>query len=284
MKKYLVLLFLILVLSGGIAAIFAPKDFDAREEMVFQVEPGQGFKEIAENLEKEGLIWWSPFFKVYALASGKAKNLQAGSYFISPSMSIPRIVQKLASGDIASAKITFAEGFTSEQIYQKLKNIADVSKTALQAHEGYLFPDTYQIAYGASEEKIIKMMRDNFEKKTAGLEITPEIVIMASLLEKEVKTRQEKELAAGVLWKRLRAGIPLQVDAAPETYQRLGLPEKPICNPGLESLLAALHPQDSPYWYYLSKPDGVTIFQKTLDEHNAAKARYLRRRGASEQL
>lgn len=98
---------------------------------------------------------------------------------------------------------------------------------------------------------------------------------MASLLEKEVKTKEEKELAAGILWKRLESGMPLQVDAAMETYARLGLPAGPICNPGLESILASIYPESSEYWYYLSTPDGITIFSKTLEEHNIAKAKYL---------
>lgn len=120
------------------------------------------------------------------------------------------------------------------------------------------------------------MMTDNFDKKTADLKITPEIVIAASILEKEVKTKEEKALVSGVLWKRLKVGMPLQVDAAMWTYEHYGLPEKPISNPGLESILAALYPKDSSYWYYLSKPSGETIFTKTLDEHNIAKAKYLK--------
>jgi len=93
-------------------------------------------------------------------------------------------------------------------------------------------------------------------------------------LEKELITKEEKELAAGVLWKRLNAKMPLQVDCFLETYEKLGLPEKPICNPGLESIIAAVYPKDSLYWYYLSTPEGETIFSKTLKEHNLLKAEY----------
>jgi UPF0755 protein len=99
---------------------------------------------------------------------------------------------------------------------------------------------------------------------------------MASILEKEVKTKEEKELAAGVLWKRLQIGMALQVDVAPETYQRRGLPDKAVCNPGLESIVAAVYPRASAYWYYLATPEGETIFSRTLQEHNIAKAKYLK--------
>ena len=137
-----------------------------------------------------------------------------------------------------------------------------------------------------------------------------EIVTMASMLEKEVKDFEAKKLVSGILWKRLENGISLQVDATitylagkktthPEgvasrpygarisiedlqidspynTYKYKGLPLGPISNPGLESILAAIYPKESDFWYYLSTPDGKTIFSKTLQEHNLAKAKYLR--------
>ncbi|HDZ54694.1 MAG TPA: endolytic transglycosylase MltG [Candidatus Nealsonbacteria bacterium] len=173
--------------------------------------------------------------------------------------------------------------------------------------EGYLFPDTYQTQKGESLESIIRKMFNNFDKK-----LTPdlrneisrqkksifEIITMASLIEKEVRTFEDKKLVSGVLWKRLKAGIPLQVDATiayitgkkttriskEETkidspynaYKYPGLPLGPICNPGLESIEAALYPKDSDFWYYLSTPEGQTIFSRTLEEHNIAKAKFLK--------
>ncbi|KPJ71587.1 hypothetical protein AMJ50_01730 [Parcubacteria bacterium DG_74_3] len=173
--------------------------------------------------------------------------------------------------------------------------------------EGYLFPDTYQINRGETLETIVKKMLDNFDKKlTADLreEIKIqeksifEIITMASLLEKEVKTPEEKKLVSGILWKRLANNIPLQVDATLNyitgektikvskedteidspynTYKYKGLPLGPICNPGLESILAAIYPEDSFYWFYLSIPGGETIFSKNYEEHNLAKAKYLK--------
>ncbi len=179
--------------------------------------------------------------------------------------------------------------------------------------EGYLFPDTYYIkkqnalSNKQKIEEIIKKMLDNFDKKlTKELrqEIKRqektifEIVTIASLLEKEVRTLQDKKLVSGILWKRLKNDIPLQVDAtityitgkrstkvskeetqinSPfNTYKYKGLPLGPICNPGLESILAAVYPEDSEYWYYLSTPEGETIFSKTLEEHNIAKAQHLK--------
>jgi len=173
--------------------------------------------------------------------------------------------------------------------------------------EGYLFPDTYYINRGANLEEIVRKMLDNFgQKLTIDLrnEIKKQkktifdIVRMASLIEKEIKTLEDKKLVSGILWKRLKNKIPLQVDATItyitgkkdtgvskaeteinslyNTYKYQGLPLGPISNPGLDSILAAIYPENSQYWYYLSNSDGQTIFSKTLEEHNYAKAKYLR--------
>lgn len=274
-KKYLTIIIIIAVFLA--AGIFLPKDFGSEKRMLFQIEKGQSLREISVNLEKDGIIWWDHFFRAYAFFSGKADKLQAGCYFLFPSMNIPEITEILSSGSIAKEKITIPEGFTSKQIHEKLKNVTSSGDvTLLKEHEGYLFPDTYEIPYCYALEKIIEMMLDNFNKKTADLKITPEVVVMASLLEKELKTKEDKELASGILWKRLKVVMPLQVDAYMWTYDNYGLPEKSIANPGLESIEVALHPKESPYWYYFSTPDGKTVFSKTLEEHNIAKAKYLR--------
>ena len=173
--------------------------------------------------------------------------------------------------------------------------------------EGYLFPDTYYVYRGAAIEEIIRVILDNFDKKlTADLrrEISDqgktifEIIITASLIEKEVRIIEDKKIVSGILWKRLKNGIPLQVDAtiayitgkkttriskeetqidSPyNTYKYQGLPLGPISNPGFESILASVYYENSDYLYYLSTPEGETIFSRTLEEHNIAKAKYLK--------
>ncbi len=173
--------------------------------------------------------------------------------------------------------------------------------------EGYLFPDTYEIFPEEGIEDIVKRMLDNFgEKLTPELkkEIASqgksifEIVIIASLIEREAKTFEDKKNVSGILWKRLKYGIPLQVDATINyiigkktteisksdikidspynTYKYKGLPLGSICSPGMESIVAAIYPQENQYLYYLSTPEGKMIFSKTLEEHNIAKVKYLR--------
>jgi len=173
--------------------------------------------------------------------------------------------------------------------------------------EGYIFPDTYQIEKDETLEAILNKIFENFDRKITDelkqkiksqKKTLFEILTMASLLEKEVQISTDKEIVAGILWKRMRNGWPLQVDASLtyltgrtsaqltqndfnidsfyNTYKYRGLPIGPICNPGLDSILAAVNFKESPYWFYLNAKDGETIFSKTLEEHAMNKQKYLR--------
>lgn len=277
MNKKIIILILIVI---GFLTVFLPKNPFSEKPVFFRVDKGQSSKEIALNLQEQDLIWWSPFFRLYVLTIGVADKLQAGTYQLSPSMNLFSISQRFASGDIAKEEITIIEGWNLRDIgfYFEKKGVFQAEELYDERAdlEGYFFPDTYQIRVGASLDEIINQAIDNFNKKTANLEITPEIIVMASLLERELQIQEDKEIASGILWKRLKIGMPLQVNAEMWTYDNLGLPSKPICNPGLESIRAAVYPEDSEYWYYLSTPEGQTIFSKTLEEHNIAKAKYLK--------
>ena len=274
----------------------------------FTVEKGSNVFQISQNLEQAGLVKDDIFFNLYVLATGGQKKLQAGMYVISPSMNIPQIAEKIISGRVDEVKVTIPEGFNLRQIqerisqaYQGNSEIKFPSAGFFQKEygflgavpadaslEGFLFPDTYSFSYLFKQEDIAKIMLANFDKKMAP-ELREEIknqnktifeiITMASLLEEEVRTKEDKTMVSGVLWKRLRAGALLQVDAADpyyDTYKYRGLPPGPISNPGLESIAAAVYPKNSDYWYYLSAPDGKTIFSRTLLEHNIAKAKYLK--------
>ncbi len=173
--------------------------------------------------------------------------------------------------------------------------------------EGYLFPDTYHLPYGFDAEDLVRAMLDNLDgKMTAEMRADIkrqgrsifEIMTMASIIEKEVRKFDDKRAVSGILWKRIEIGMPLQVDAtivyltgkrstavsveetridSPyNTYLNKGLPPGPISNPGLGSILAAIYPEPNEYLFYLSKPDGETVFSRNFDEHVAAKNRYLR--------
>lgn len=331
MKKislFLILIFLIGVLIFGVFswnAIYSPINTGSNAEEVFIIEKGDGAREIAYSLEKEGFIRSRHLFRVYTFFKGISGRLQAGEYLLFPAMTVPEIAEKFVSGIVVGVKVTIPEGFTINQIEERLNKELKLKISNFTVNnfkqdfeflaaapnnaslEGFLFPDTYQFSYKVGADEVLRKMLDNFGKKLNS-EIREEIAIqnksifemvtMASLIEKEVKTIEDKKLVSGVLWKRLNYSIPLQVDAtiiyitgkkttkvsktdtkidSPyNTYKYLGLPLGPISNPGLESILASVYPESSPYLYYLSTPEGETIFSKTLEEHNIAKAKYLR--------
>jgi len=174
--------------------------------------------------------------------------------------------------------------------------------------EGYLFPDSYNLPQGTSEKEIINAFLSNFAKKLSQSEFLNknnehsfyENLIIASLLEKEVQTEIDKRMVADILWRRLKENVPLQVDATIcyaqnqsfidcqltektfkldsqyNTYLYKGLPPTPICNPGLESIKAALNPLLNQSWYYLTdKKTGKTIFSETYEDHLKMRQKYL---------
>lgn len=334
--------------------IYLPKSSQSSQEKLFSFKKGENLFQVAENLRKGDLIKNKIFFEIYVISKGKIRNLQAGDYLLSPSLTIPEITEKFVSGDIIKEKITIVEGwnlrdigfyfenkgmFQAEELwelvgfpaidYSKATDLPE-SKDFSQEYdflkdkpknaglEGYLFPDIYFFASNTFStivenvlskklEMIVRKMLDNFGKK-----LTPdlrkeikgqkktifEIITMASLLEKEVRTIEDKKLVSGILWKRLENKMPLQVDAAVvyitgrkttdisiselqidspyNTYKYQGLPLGPISNPGLDSISAAVYSEISDYWFYLSTPEGETIFSKTLKEHNLARVKYLK--------
>lgn len=305
--------------------IYLPVNSLSQEQRLFDIEKGQGSREISLNLEKDGLIKLAPLFRFYVTTKGISGKLQAGSYLLSSSMNIPQMVDKFINGEVEKIKLVVPEGFNIKDIEKTLsyfeRNSSGISNLKAKdfkgefsflgsvpdqaSLEGFLFPDTYTFSYQASDKEIVQKMLDNFNRK-----ISPDlreeigrqkktvfqVITMASLIEKEVKTKEDKEIVSGILWKRLKNKIPLQVDATINyltekdkvsieetkidspynTYIYLGLPIGPISNPGLESIEAAVYPRNSLYWYYLSSPDGKTIFSKTLEEHNIAKYKYLK--------
>ena len=251
----------------------------------YNLSPLMSISEIAEKIVKGETIE----NKITIIEGWNLKN-------IAQYLEDKEITQKEDFLEIASSSKTFNQDF----LYLD-------DKPTEEGLEGYLFPDTYSIRTTDSAEDIIKMMLNNFDKKmTSDLreEIEEqnktifEIITMASLLEKEVRGEEDKKIVSGIFWKRIANKYPLQscatvayalgqdkwrysiedtkIDSPYNTYQYLGLPKGPICNPGLESIEAAIKPETTKFWYYLSTPEGETIFSKTLHEHNIAKAKYLK--------
>jgi UPF0755 protein len=284
------------------------------EEKIFIIEAGEGLEKIAENLRAERLISSKSVFVWYVWLEGKANNLQAGKYSLSPSMSIVEIAKKIINGDVFHdwIKITIPEGWTNRQIEERLLNLGLITanEKLLGSLEGYLFPDTYYFDKGVDTlETLIKKMQENFLKKI-GEEISQDLladssmklrnaVIMASILEKEVKSDEDRAIVAGIFWKRLEDNYPLEscatiayilgvdkwrysiedtrIESPYNTYINIGLPPAPINNPGLSAIKAAIYPKETDYYFFLTDPEtGNTVFSKTFEEHNRNKVEYFK--------
>jgi UPF0755 protein len=327
-RKNIFFVILLLILIGSIflwSAIYLPVNPNSNETINFSIERGEGAKEISKALSSQKIIKYSPIFRFYALVTGQAKKLQAGNYEVSPSMNVAKIVSKFSKGDVIKEKIVVLEGWnmrdiakyfqdqkicTEEEFIDLTRSYSNNDISSLKDKpkgldiEGYLFPDTYEVAPDTSVQDIIKKILLNFDSKLSSDlrgEIVHQkksifdIVTMASLIEREVKTSEEKKIVSGILWKRINIGMPLQVDATVvyitdrqptlddlqidspyNTYKYYGLPKGPISNPGLDSIIAAIYPTKTDYLYYLSTPEGKTIFSKTFAEHAVAIKKYLK--------
>lgn len=320
---------LVFFIAVFLLGAYLPKSFIKSAEISYVLQKGRGYKKIAEDLKEKGVIRSQSFFEFYVLVSLSYSKLQAGRYELSSSMAVAQIVKKLVTGDVVKEKITIIEGWNIKSIAKELENkglyqTADFLNSAQRdfsqgfeflkdkpkdlSLEGYIFPDTYYIIKETTAEEFLKMALLNFDKKLISdlkKEIAKQsksifqIATMASMLEKEVKSLDDKKIVSGILWKRIKEGIPLQVDSTVNyitgkndakislndakidskynTYKYYGLPMGPISNPGMDSILSAIYPEESPYWYYLSADgNGKTIFSKTLAEHNTAKTKYFK--------
>lgn len=320
-----------LSLSLGIALFFFMLSAvsSGPDYRAFDVYSGMGFADIANELHKQGFIRSPRIFMVYGALSGAAHQLKPGSYLISSGSSTPSILNIIEKGPTGDVEITFPEGMTlkdmdlvlAEREILPAGSIARIPLKELKAKypflenaknlEGFLFPDTYRFYQHGESRKVAEKILDNFSKKAWPLLSTPAHIknlnrnlIIASLLEKEAPEYHDKQIIAGIIYRRMQLGMALQIDAtityakclgyfmtcedprvyrkdlefdSPyNTYSHNELPPGPIGNPGVDSIKAALNPIKSDFLYYLSDPKTKkTIFSKTLEEHIDNRAKYL---------
>lgn len=249
-----------------------PVPLPERPEVNLTIIPGWNLRQIADYLVKQGFA--SSTDDVYRLTGRPAFD-----YYPSGST-----VPAIGNSKILSEKPTHV------------------------SYEGYLAPETYRVFADASIADILSKLIEQREKEITEemrLDIIKsrktvyEILIMASILEKEVQTKADKAKVADILWRRLAEGWALQVDSSVHyvadrtgdvfttgqerdidspwnTYKYPGLPLGPIANPGVDSIKAALYPEKNNYWYFLTGTDNTVHYGRTLDEHNANKYKYLR--------
>jgi UPF0755 protein len=332
LRRILIAVVVVVALLGGLFYFNHQIGFshgNYTQNKIFKIVKGDGNATVGKNLEKEGLISNNWYFYYYVRTHGFLNKLYPGEYLLSGNMTIPEIAAIITNPQKVYEKVTFIEGWTAKQFAEELgkhgfdgdaflalaknplieivsqfKSLSDKPKDATL--EGYLFPDTYYFSKDATPEGILKKILNNTDVHI-GTDIASaakaqnkslfQILTMASIVEKEVKTDADRALVSGIFWNRIKIGQALQSDAtltyilgdkdaahsgaqlatdSPyNSYQNKGLPPGPISNPGLASIIAAIHPQDSAYNYFLSDPaTGKTIFSKTYDEHVANKFKY----------
>lgn len=297
-----------------------PKSTDAKAQD-FLIVKGSSASLVGNKLEKEGLIKSALAFKIYVQVAGKQRSILAGEYRLSPNNSLFNIVAQLEKGPI-EVWVTIPEGLRREEIGERFINSLGKKPeeaaafrqeflNGTKSKEGYLFPETYLFPKDASASAVIAKLTSTFDIKVDSKMDEDiknsdyslnQLVTLASIIERETKTSEERPIVAGILFKRLRNRWPLQVDASLQyavansklksqnsklenwwepltkddleiaspynTYKYSGLPPAPIANPGLSSVKAAIYPEESPYWFYLHDSEGKIHYAKIIEEHN----------------
>ncbi|HEY4513321.1 MAG TPA: endolytic transglycosylase MltG [Candidatus Paceibacterota bacterium] len=287
---------LLYVFSGILFLIFfyflflsAPLDFP--EGAIVEIELGSSLRGVSLKLKEEHVIRSRMVFEAFIIFFGREKGVISTDYYFENKLPVFAVARRVVRGEhfLAPLSVTIPEGYNINQIADTFSlRLPNFSKSNFLEKakdlEGRLFPDTYFFINTDNEEDVINSMNSNFTKKITPLlpEITAsgkkekDIIIMASIIEKEAKGDADRAMISGILWKRISIGMPLQVDAAPETYKSRGLTKSAISNPGLEAIKSAIYPQKSPYLYYLHDKNGGIHYAKNFSEHQSNEQKYLR--------
>lgn len=293
-KKLYIALIIIFVIFLVLAVYLQQGLFKKSNKSVsFSIKQGDGARDIANNLKKEGVISSPLLFSLYVYQ--RHWFLQPGVYKIDKGQTSIQIASSLHEGKVVEYLVTIPEGWRLTQIDDFLAEKKIIKKGELikiaSADEGYLFPDTYRFSLSVTPEEIRSMMIENFNKKTSRQKVSTQDIIIASIVEREAKFDEDRPKIAGVYLNRIAKGMKLEADPTVQyakgswspitvsdytnvqspynTYLHEGLPPGPICNPGIKSIEAVLRPEKSDYLYFFHKTDGYAVYSKTLEEHRA---------------
>jgi UPF0755 protein len=322
-RLFFLFVFAALVLGAGgwwlYSRVIEPYRGYGAAEVFVEIPSGSGPGTIGTRLVDAGVVRDARTWQIALWISGRSRSLRAGEYRFDAPMHALDVIDKIARGDVYRRRLTFREGLTipemaqvfeergfgkADEFRQAAQNaalIADLDPAATDL-EGYLFPETYALPRGTSAAAVVAQMVSGLKNAltpelraaaaSAGL-TTRQLVTLASLVEKETGTPEERPLVAAVYSNRLKIGMPMQADPTViyamqkagtykgnlrrddlqlespyNTYKYAGLPPGPIAAPGKASLEAAAKPADVDYLYFVSRNDGSHVFASTLDEHN----------------
>ena len=293
----------------------------------FVVPKGASAMQIGNKLHDANLITSTLAYKLYIQFSGKAKKINAGEFKLAKNMSVSEIVEALQGGPL-ELWVTIPEGLRKEEMtdifIESLQMNPETASTfeseflsISKGKEGYLFPDTYLFPPDAAASVIVGRLEIVFDTRIGEFEegikdsaySLNEIITMASILERETVTDEERSIVAGILWKRLETDgwllqadatvqyaianancelritncewwpiltkANLEIDSAYNSYKYKPLPPTPIANPGTASIKAAIYPESSSYWFYIHDVDGAIHYAETIQQHNANVRKYL---------
>lgn len=306
MKKLL----LLVLLMGSAATVFLydyaiNQPLKISEDTLFLVNKGDSLNKIAQSLQDKKLVNDKYIFILFSKINRIYPQIKAGEYLFNGEFSVKQTAEKLSSGKVYLRKVTFPEGLTSTEIAKILHKENFLSKDEFAApDEGSILPETYAYMRGDSPEKIIKqaqkamhnVLEQAWQERDPNLPLQSkeELLILASIVEKETGIGMERAQVASVFVNRLRLGMLLQtdptviyaltngkedlnrpltrkdlsIDSPYNTYKYAGLPPTPICNPGKDAIYAAAHPSETPYLYFVASGNGGHNFATTLSEHN----------------
>lgn len=304
--KTLFIFILALGLALGLyarSAIYAPGPLATTVNVV--IPKGSGSRLVAKSLYENGVVANKWLFLVAARWYQFDKLLKAGEYQFPAKISIYEVMKKIRNGEVFYHKITFPEGVTSAKIGEIINEIAILKGGEIVGiSEGYLLPETYSYEYGDERQELIEQAQKAMSKilneawinrdLSLPLKSPQELLVLASLVEKETGIAEERGLVASVLVNRLKKRMKLQtdptviyaitkgeaelgrsltradlqLDSPYNTYKYYGLPPAPICNPGRDSIWAAANPEASEYLYFVAKGNGGHNFSTNLNDHN----------------
>ena len=295
-----------------------PLNSQDKTAKTFIIKNGESLKSISQRLEQQKIIKNQLVFTILVRAMGIQSKIQAGEFKLSSSYDASTVARNLTHGTF-DVWVTIPEGWRNEEIAEKLAVDLNIPKDEFLkiAKIGYMFPDTYLFSKSATATSIVQAMEKNFTsqlekidknllsqgKKINGLSLA-EVIIFASIVEREARFAKDRPVVAGILLKRYKAGWPLEVDATLQyalgynaqqktwwknnltaddllldsrynTRKYQELPPTPICNPGADVIRAVLNPTATDYWFYLSDKEGQMHYTKTLKEHNENIEKYL---------
>lgn len=330
MKKLFTLILGAIILAAGLGYFFYHQNVNyvldpgSTDPITVDIPENSTAATIGNLLEEEGLIKSMSFFQFYVEHKEVDQKLQSGRFVFRENYTLDQIVDTLANEKGAEISVTLLEGWTARQIAEKLEEQGLTTAESFMECiencnfewdilpgdyvEGYLYPDTYFVnPLNYNDEAFIDRLISTLDSKLTeedrrGIKNSPysfeEIMIMASIVEREERVESERPTVAGILWNRFDEGAGLGADATVLyglgrtsgglTYQDLqddspyntrkyaGLPPTPISNPSLSSIRAAIFPEETDYWYYLHDDAGQVHYAKTLEGHNENKARYIR--------